>query len=288
MTEKELAVVRRAYAKQIMAEADRDDPRLEAAFATVRREDFLGPGPWMAMRWGGKYRRTPSADPVYLYTDSVFGIIIERHLNNGQPSSHAMWMAAAVVNEGDHAVHIGTGTGYYTAILAHLAGLSGRVTGIEIDSDLAARAQANLAHLPHVMVVGGNGATQSFDPADVIYVNAGVTRPLDPWLDGLAEGGRLLLPLTTDRGFTKRDPTLPLTMTGAVFLIQRRSPDFLASWISPIAIIPAERARDAASEAALSNALQKGGWDKVTRLYRGETAAERCWLQAPGWALAYD
>jgi hypothetical protein len=34
------------------------------------------------------------------------------------------------------------------------------------------------------------------------------------------------------------------------------------------------------------DALQKGGWDKVTRLYRGEVPAERCWLHAPGWALA--
>ena len=43
----ELAIIRRAYAKQILAAAQIDDPSLELAFAQVRREDFLGPGPWV-------------------------------------------------------------------------------------------------------------------------------------------------------------------------------------------------------------------------------------------------
>jgi protein-L-isoaspartate(D-aspartate) O-methyltransferase len=43
MEESELDIVRRAYAKQVMAAAGVEDPRVEAAFAAVRREDFLGP-----------------------------------------------------------------------------------------------------------------------------------------------------------------------------------------------------------------------------------------------------
>jgi hypothetical protein len=34
MIEEELAVVRRVYAKQVLAAANRDEPRLEVAFAT--------------------------------------------------------------------------------------------------------------------------------------------------------------------------------------------------------------------------------------------------------------
>jgi hypothetical protein len=49
----------------------------------VARENFLGPGPWHILRWGGGYRATPDADPIYLYTDDVIGIRPERHLNNG-------------------------------------------------------------------------------------------------------------------------------------------------------------------------------------------------------------
>jgi protein-L-isoaspartate(D-aspartate) O-methyltransferase len=86
----ELAVIRRAYAKQILAKAGVDDPRVENAFADIRREDFLGPGPWPVVGWEDDYVPTPSADPVYLYTDNVFGILPTRHINNGQPSGHAL------------------------------------------------------------------------------------------------------------------------------------------------------------------------------------------------------
>ena len=40
--ESELEIVRRAYAKQVMAAAEVTDRQLEAAYAAVKREDFLG------------------------------------------------------------------------------------------------------------------------------------------------------------------------------------------------------------------------------------------------------
>lgn len=284
----ELAVVRRAYAKQIMAEARVEEPRVEASFAAVRREDFLGPGPWPIFRRLEFYATTPSDDPIYLYTDDLVGIIPERHLNNGQPSLHAGLIASALPREGDHVVHIGAGVGYYTAILAVLAGPSGRVTAFEFDPELARRAEANFAAWPQVRVVPGDGAAIPFDPADVIYVNAGATRPVEAWLDRLADGGRLILPLTMDEDFGSGTP-VDYRRRGAVFRIERRGDAFLARWISPVAIFPCEGSRDAESEQALAAAFEKGGWDKVTRLYRNDAIAEeRCWLRAPGWCLAYE
>src|SRR5277367_6789239 len=134
----EIEIIRRAYAKQVLAAADADDRRLEAAFATVPREHFLGRGPWQIVRWGRGYVATPSRNPVYLYDDVVVAILPERNLNNGQPSLHAWLMASAAPKAGEHVVHIGTGSGYYTAILAHLAGRPGRITAIEYDPELAA------------------------------------------------------------------------------------------------------------------------------------------------------
>ena len=67
------------------------DRRIEAAFASVRRENFLGRGPRQIVRWGRGYISSPSRNPVYLYDDVVVGIIPERNLNNGQPSLHA-WL----------------------------------------------------------------------------------------------------------------------------------------------------------------------------------------------------
>lgn len=283
-----LAVVRRAYAKQVLAAAGVEDARVEAAFAAVPREDFLGPGPWPIFRWPDRYVASPTADPVYLYTDGLVGIVPEKRLNNGQPSLHALLIARAGIREGDHVVHVGAGVGYFTAIMAHLAGAAGRVTAIELEPELAARAEANFTAAANVRVVAGDGTTAPFDRADVIYVNAGATRPADTWLDGLADGGRLILPLTTDQGFAANDPGA-IARRGAIFRVLRQGDAFHARWISPVAIFRCESARDAASEAALAAAFASGGWDRVTRLYRGDDLpAERCWLRAPGWCLAYE
>lgn len=185
-------------------------------------------------------------------------------------------------------MHIGTGGGYYTAILARLVGPSGRVTGIEYDPGLAAKAKANLAPYPNAKVVEGDGALVPFDEADVIYVNAGCTAPATHWLDRLADGGRLILPMTSDRGFGAVVPQ-QMASAGAVFRIERRGPDFFATWISPVAIFPCAGSRDEGSERALAEAFAKGGWQTVTRLYRGEEIPEeRCWLRGSGWCLAYD
>jgi protein-L-isoaspartate(D-aspartate) O-methyltransferase len=269
--EQKLAVIRRAYAQQI-----------------------LGPGPWPILPWLHGYVQRPSHRPVYLYTNRpntnrLIAVMPEHGLNNSEPAFHAKLIRCAAPQPGEHAVHIGAGVGCYTAILAELVTSSGTVTGIELDPELAARARANFAQWPNVRVVHGDGTMVSFEPADVIYVNAGATRPADIWLDGLKEGGRLILPLTTDQGFGRSNPPLPMERCGAVFRIERRSAEYLAQWISPVAIFPCAGARDAASEAALAEAFRKGGWQHVTRLYRrNDIPEEYCWLRAPDWCLTYD
>jgi protein-L-isoaspartate(D-aspartate) O-methyltransferase len=286
----QLSIIRAAYAKQVLAAAGVvNDGRLEAALSATRREDFLGPGPWPMLRtFLGDYVKTPDSDPVYLYTDDLVGILPERKLNNGQPSLHAHLIHQASPAAGEHVAHIGTGTGYYTAIMAELVGPSGRVTGIECEPELAARAKANFAAYPNVRIVEGDGALASFDTADVIYVNAGCTRPAESWLDRLADGGRLILPMTSDQGFGATSPE-GIAHAGAVFQIERRGSDYSAQWISPVAIFPCAGGRDEVSERALAEAFSRGGWQKVMRLYRDQDiAGERCWLQGSGWCLAYD
>jgi protein-L-isoaspartate(D-aspartate) O-methyltransferase len=283
----DIAIIRRAYAKRVMFAAGTADRRVEAAFAAVPREAFLGPGPWQVVHWSfvsssRGYVTTPSADPVYVYDDVVVAILPERNLNNGQPSLHAVLIAAAAPKAGEHVVHIGVGFGYYTALLAHLVGRRGKVTAIEYDAALAARSAENLATWSQVNVVAGDGTRADFSSADVIYVNAGATHPLPHWLDRLAEGGRLIVPLT-EAGFPQGD-----IRRGAVFRIERRGDEYLARRISPVAIFPCVGGRDEEAASALAAAFARGGAENVTRLYRhGDVPEEECWLRGKGWCLAY-
>jgi protein-L-isoaspartate(D-aspartate) O-methyltransferase len=119
-------------------------------------------------------------------------------------------------------VHVGA------AILAELVGPSGAVTAIEFHQGLAKCAATNLSGSLNVRVAQDDGASMPLDPADIIYVNAGATGPAPSWLDGLNEGGRLILPLTTNEGFRRNEPG-NIRRRGAVFRIERRvtisSPD---------------------------------------------------------------
>ncbi len=285
MTEAQIAVVRHVYAKQILFAAGVTDPRIEAALSKLRREAFLQPGPWPIMYAMRGYQMTPDDNPVYLYQDVLVGIVPEKGLNNGQPSFLIFLISLGRVREGETVVHIGAGQGYYTAVMAELVGRTGTVTAIEYEPELAARATANLSAFSQVRVVHGDGTTIELGPSDLIFVNAGAVRPMNAWLDALKDGGRLLLPLTTsyttDQGHAMS--------RGAIFLIERHGHDFIAHWKSGTGIYPCYGSGDQAAETALKQAFERGGWERVTRLYRtADIEPERCWVRGADWSLAYS
>jgi protein-L-isoaspartate(D-aspartate) O-methyltransferase len=284
MDQSELTILRRAYARHIAFAARADDPRLEAALLNVRREAFMGEGPWLIGAAGGP-NRTPDAEPHWLYQDTLVSLIDAKSLNNGQPSFLAFLIGLGRIQAGEHVVHIGAGVGYYTAIMAELTGRAGWVSAIELEPELAARATRNLAIYPQVHTACADGSTHPLAPADVILVNAGATHPLDLWLDALKDGGRLILPLTV--GYTLPNGT-PMTH-GHIFLIERQGDAFSATWKSQTAIYPCFGAQDAASEESLKAALRRGGHDKVRHLRREEDVpADTRWASGPGWALTFE
>ena len=82
-TQAELAVLRRAYARQVTFLGNVRNANLERAYAEVPREAYLGPGPWPILRWPSYpprpgYTPTPDADPAWLYADTLIGIVPER------------------------------------------------------------------------------------------------------------------------------------------------------------------------------------------------------------------
>ncbi len=282
----QLQIVRQAYAKQIAAAAGVTLPNITQAFAAVPREHYLGQGPWPVLR-GRNYTWTPDADPVYLYTNDIIGILPRKQINNGQPSLHARLMAAANPRPGDHIVHIGIGSGYYTAILAELTGPSGRVTAVELDNELAKKAKINLRSYKNVRVYAGDGTTFSVSNSNVIYVNAGANDLPPSWLDGLADGGRLILPLTTENNF-QLSAHLPHSQ-GAVFCVERRNDIYPTRWVTNVSIIPCAGARDEVAEQALVKAFTKGNGTSVGGLVRrGDLPEEHCWLRTHNWCLVLD
>ena len=196
---------RRFYADEIRFVANLDSAALVEAFARVPREKFIGTGPWqvgsaevraLAAAGIGRASYVPVDNPRHLYHNVVVVIDQARDINNGQPSALAHWINGLQLQPGQRVYHLGSGVGYYTAIMAEVVGPSGSVVATEIDPDLAARARANLSEYNNVQVHSADGG--EFDPGecDAMLINAGVTHPHPLWLDRLREGGRLVLPIT--------------------------------------------------------------------------------------------
>ena len=102
--------VRRAYAKEMARVSGSPDPRLEQAFYSVHREDFLPPGPWKLLV-EGRYVDTPNSDPVHVYRNSAIALDARKGINNGEPHLHAMWIGAVAPQPGEdhHANRLGDG-----------------------------------------------------------------------------------------------------------------------------------------------------------------------------------
>jgi protein-L-isoaspartate(D-aspartate) O-methyltransferase len=238
---------RRWYAEEIRAVAHLESDALVQALARVPREAFLGDGPWLiakAFELASPYRTTVDADPRHVYHNVLVAIDPSRQLHNGMPSALAQWIEAANIQPGDRVLHIGTGTGYYTAILSELAGPRGSVLGYEVDAELAARAQALLRAWPQTRVEAGD-ASAPVGPFDAIFVNAGCTRPRAEWLAALAPGGRMVIPLTIQM------PGLWPHGVGAMLRLERRDPRWPATIVSQVGMYPCANARDPADEAEL-------------------------------------
>jgi protein-L-isoaspartate(D-aspartate) O-methyltransferase len=157
------------------------DERVLAAMEAVPRERFV-----------------PEAEQRRAYNDGALPI------GHGQTISQP-WIVAAIAQAlalgGDERVlDVGSGSGYSTAILAELAR---EVIGVERVEALAERSREVLAELglEGVEIVAGDGSEGLPEraPFDAIAVHA--TAPAAPraLLGQLATGGRLVVPIASDR-----------------------------------------------------------------------------------------
>ncbi len=289
----DLKTLRRNFAEEVRAASRVRSEAVIRAFATVPREKFLGPGPWRLVGPTG-YQITEDDDPRHLYRNVPVALDSSRNLNNGQPEFLAILIDALDIREGDHVVHLGCGVGYYTAIIAESVGANGRVTAIEADAGLAARAHENLTGYPQIKVVSADGSTQSVDAVDAFLVNAGATHPLPLWLDSLRLGARLILPLTLEGqdeesvGFGMGMGLLPPGIgAGKVLKVIRGANGYAATFVSGVQVFHCIGARSERGNDLLRDAFRSGSADTIRSLRRDiHKQSESCWLHGDGYCLS--
>ncbi len=139
-----------------------------------------------------------------------------------QPSTHARYLELLRLTGTEKVLEIGTGSGYQTALLAHLAA---QVFSIERHGALLDRAREalRLAGARNVSVLVGDGTLgwREYAPFDAILVTAGAPAVPRPLVEQLAEGGRLLIPIgdrdeQTLTVITRRGPALEERSVGQV------------------------------------------------------------------------
>ena len=124
-------------------------------------------------------------------------------LGHGQtisrPGVHALHLQLAELGGTERALEIGTGSGFQTALLAHLVG---HVYSIEVVPEIAALGREALERLgsDNVTLRVGDGSRGWAEeaPFDRILVGAAAPQPPETLIAQLAEGGRMLVPVGDD------------------------------------------------------------------------------------------
>jgi len=141
-----------------------------------------------------RHRFVPAAVAGAAYDDAPLPVGHGQTIS--QPYMVALMTAVLAPRRGDRVLEIGTGSGYQTAVLAHLVR---RVFTIERLPELACEAERRLAALGLANVecrVGdGSRGWPEAAPFDAILVTAAAPAIPPPLVEQLAPGGRIAVPV---------------------------------------------------------------------------------------------
>src|SRR5207249_1055499 len=147
------------------------------AFLAVPREEFVAPD----------------------YAHLAYGdhpLPIEAGQTISQPYIVALMIQAAGIKSGDKVLEVGAGSGYAAAVISRIAG---KVIGIERQHDLVGVARQRLGRLgfSNVEIVEGDGTRgcPEHAPFDAILAAASGSHVPQPWIEQLADGGRIVMPV---------------------------------------------------------------------------------------------
>lgn len=167
---------RRMVESQLRSRGIRDD-RVLRAMGEVPRHEFV-----------------PERLRDAAYDDSALGIGHGQTIS--QPYTVAIMTQAASIEEGEKVLEIGTGSGYGAAVLSRIAR---QVFTLERVPELARDAEERLKRLGYdnveVRVANGTLGLAEEGPLDAIIVTAGAEALPLSYVEQLAEGGRLVIPI---------------------------------------------------------------------------------------------
>lgn len=166
--------------------------RVERAFRAVPRHQFL-----------------PDVELANAYEDTAvvtkrdeLGVAIS---SVSAPHIVAVMLEQLDVQPGHRVLEIGSG-GYNAALLSELVGPTGSVTSIDIDHEVTSRACQCLTATGYdnvnVLCTDGEFGAPEHAPYDRVIVTVGAWDLPPAWVDQLAEGGRIVVPIRM-RGLTR-------------------------------------------------------------------------------------
>ncbi len=266
MSDRSIAAARKTMVDELVARRIIRTPAVERAFRSVPRHAFL-PEPFVLPTNPLLTEVVETSDPCRVYADTLVMVKREKSINCGAPSVCAAQLEQLAPAEGMRVLHVGTGSGYYTAILAELVGERGTVVGIEYEPDLVEMSAAHLAGAGYtnVTVLEGDGAAgiPEAAPFDRILVSAGCADIASAWVAQLGDDGRLVFPLC------HASVLGPHITSGAMLTVQKVDTRLWAEFLGPVVFVAMQgMLQPAGNQAPLADALQR--WFALEEFLRTE------------------
>ena len=161
---------------------------------TIRAKGIVDPAVLRAFEMTPRHAFVPTGLYHRAYDDAPLPIGSGQTIS--QPSIHAKYLELLNLKGHERVLEIGTGSGYQTVLLAHLAA---QVFSIERIGPVLEQGKANIkrAGANNVSLLLGDGTVgwRAHAPYDAILVSAASPKVPEPLVEQLAEGGKLVIPL---------------------------------------------------------------------------------------------